>query len=140
MLDPNALAVSPEVKNSREAMLRVIRNEAEIFADVNYQFRFPPSLFPDVAENEERKMFQPRNIVVEQEDTFGHKLTPEQINQISERGEFEVPSKLANAKVPHVWKISDWLVRGSVNRRKVWQDGLATCCSIMTESLFHFLR
>ena len=48
-----------------------------------------------------------------------------------------MPSKLAHAKIPYTWKINDWIVRGKVNIKKVWENGLA-CCLNMLESAFDF--
>lgn len=47
-------------------------------------------------------------------------------------------SKINNGKVPHVWKINDWIVRGRVNIVEVWQNGLATCCSLVVSAAILF--
>ena len=50
-----------------------------------------------------------------------------QIEQIKEKGEFEVKSNAENATIPYVWKINDCILKGRVNRVNIWEDGLASC-------------
>lgn len=42
---------------------------------------------------------------------------------------------MRRATVPYVWKINDFLLRGRVNIVNFWENGLATCYTILTEAL-----
>lgn len=78
-------------------------------------------------------------IEVEEEDTFKDRLSNEQVEQIRERGEFEVKSSMRNVTIPYVWKINDFLLRGKVNIVNIWENGLAACYTILQTAKDNFV-
>ncbi|XP_047995718.1 uncharacterized protein LOC125233682 [Leguminivora glycinivorella] len=59
-----------------------------------------------------------------------HPLSPKQLHQIREKGEFEVPSRHFPGQT-HVWRVSGWLQRGRSRAREELYGHVARACSLV---------
>lgn len=133
--EAEAKFINQDIKIVRDDLITKIERDVFIFADTNYQFKFPESKFPSVPPGQRNNISYEQKVYGEEENTFADRLTQEQIEQIKEKGEFEVKSKSPNATIPYVWKINDCLLKGRVNRVNIWEEGLVSCYSLMRTAL-----
>ena len=95
--------------------------------DKDFKFVLPPTIFDQkvIIENDENLRYYGNIIQYENPDIVGQKFTPEILEQIWEKGEFNLPSN--DPKLPYTWKLSKFTVKGLQNvslcfQKKEWKD------------------
>ena len=82
----------------------------------DYKFNLPETVF---SEARQLQLLNYEDAEVDYEDNENEVLSEENIRDINLKGEFSIKSK--KGKV-YVWKLSTWLIQGSENRFKNFQD------------------
>jgi hypothetical protein len=84
----------------------------------DYKFNLPETVF---SEARQLQLLNYEDAEVDYEDNENEVLSEENIRDINLKGEFSIKSK--KGKV-YVWKLSTWLIQGSENRFKNFQDDM----------------
>lgn len=93
----------------------------------DYKFRLPSTAFNEARQIE---LFDFEDAEVEYEDE-NEVLSPENMNDISKKGEFSIKSKSGKT---YIWKVTTWLIQGTENRVKNYESDI----SIVFEMLYYF--
>jgi hypothetical protein len=107
-------------------LIEELNKSFEVYSNqTNYRFHFPESLFPDVPTGQQNQITYEQKMISEEENTFKNKLSEEQLQEISEKGEFKVKSNIEYVTLPYVWKINETLFWGKQKVLLVWHNSLA---------------
>ena len=113
--DKNNLELSESEKRIIDTIKEYIEREGQMWKEnsfKDYKFNLPSTAFSE-AKTLELISYPDAEVIYEDNDN--EVLSDENYNDIATKGEFSMKS--SNGKT-YVWKISTWLIQGSINRKK----------------------
>ena len=108
--------------------------------DENFEFILPPTIFTEkiIIRNENELRYPDQRIQYEDQNIIGQHFSPEILEQIWQKGEFNINS--TNPELPYTWKLSCFTVKGMKNNKLRYKKDMSLSFLFLYSLYYRFSK